>query len=58
LLLRPTGATEPEVCTELGWKQAGATISRTIKAAVATGRYAVDKTKDGRSTRYVARRLA
>jgi hypothetical protein len=57
LLLQPTGATEPEVCAALGWKQAGATIGRTIRAAVATGHYAVDKTRDGRVTRYTARRL-
>lgn len=51
LMQRKTGTTEREVCAELGWKKAGATISRAIKAAP----FKVAKTKDesGR-TRYVA----
>lgn len=49
LISRPEGATEREVCEALGgWKKAGATIGRAIKAAD----FGVRKEKDGGRTRY------
>jgi MoxR-like ATPase len=54
LMQRENGVSEPEVCTELGWVQAGATIGRTIQAA--SGQFEISKIKgpDG-LTRYLAR---
>jgi hypothetical protein len=54
LLSRRDGATEREVAEALSWKRAGATVGRTIKAAVATGTFMLEKQRmtDGRGTRY------
>ena len=50
MIQRDAGVTEREVCEALGWKKAGATIGRAIKAAP----FAVKKERDGSRARYYA----
>jgi hypothetical protein len=50
LMRRKEGVSEREVCDELGWKKAGATISRAIKAAA----FKVRKERVDGKLRYIA----
>jgi hypothetical protein len=50
LMQRKDGVSEREVCDELGWKKAGATISRAIKAAA----FKVRKERIDGKVRYIA----